>query len=149
MSGHPVIFTASEVPLVKSPSVCSPATVSKKKIEIIPTRYKTNLTTIFCFPARRLRTAMRRVRRQRRVPALRREDLRGLQGLLQENCSEERQVRLSGGQELPRGQAEEEPVPVLQVSKVSRRRHGQGGCPDRLSQGSERTSSNKAPGERH
>ena len=49
MSGHPVIFTASEVPLVKSPSVCSPATVSKKMIEIIPTRYKTNLTTIFLF----------------------------------------------------------------------------------------------------
>ena len=92
--------------------------------------------------------ALRRVRRQRRVPALRREDLRGLQGLLQENCAEERQVRLSGGQELPRGQAEEEPVPVLQVPEVSRRRHGQGGCSDRLSQGSERSSSNKAPGER-
>ena len=68
--------------------------------------------------------------RQRRLPALRREDLRGLQGLLQENCSEERQVRLSGGQELSCGQAEEEPVPVLQVPEVSRRRDGQGGCSD-------------------
>ena len=78
---------------------------------------------------------MRGVWRQRGLPALRGADLRGLQGLLQENCPEERQVRLSGGQELPRGQAEAEPVPVLQVPEVSRRRDGQGGRQDGRAQG--------------
>ena len=71
------------------------------------------------------------MRGQRRVPALRREDLRGLQGLLQENCSEERQyqVRLYREQELSHGQADEKQLPVLQVQEVSRCRHGQEGCP--------------------
>ena len=81
------------------------------------------------------------------MSALRGENLRGLQGLLQENGSEERQVRLPGGQELPRGQAEAEPLPVLQVPEVSRGRDGQGGGQDGFSQGSERSTSNQAPGE--
>ena len=65
--------------------------------------------------------ALRRVRRQRRVPALRREDLRGLQGLLQEEHQEANRLVLTwmppnppsspvlrvpvpGQQGLPRGQ---------------------------------------------
>ena len=78
------------------------------------------------------------------VPALRCADLRGLQGVLQEDGAEERQVRVSGGQELPRGQAEEEPLSVLQVPKVPGRRHDQGGGQDRQSQRAERSSSLQA-----
>ena len=61
------------------------------------------------------------------MPALWRSHLRGLQGILQEDCAEERQVRLPGGQELPRRQAEAEPVPVLPLPEVPGCRHGQGG----------------------
>ena len=81
------------------------------------------------------------------VPALRCADLRGLQGVLQEDGAEERQVRVSGGQELPRGQAEEEPLPVLQVPEVPGRGDGEGGGQNRQPQGEERSSSNEAPGE--
>ena len=87
---------------------------------------------------------MRRVRGPRRVPALRGADLRGLQGVLQEDGAEERQVRVSGGQELPRGQAEEEPLPVLQVPEVPGRGDGEGGGQNRQPQGPERSSSLQA-----
>ena len=73
------------------------------------------------------RPAVRCVWRQRRLPALRSENVRGLQGFLQADCAEERQVRLPGGQELPRRQAEAEPVPVLPLPEVPGCRHGQGG----------------------
>ena len=43
--------------------------------------------------AGRVRPAVRGVRRQRGVPALRREDVRGLQGVLQADGAEKRQVR--------------------------------------------------------
>ena len=52
------------------------------------------------------------------MPALWRPHLRGLQGLLQEDSAEERQVRLPGGQELSGGQAEKKPLPVLPLPEV-------------------------------
>ena len=54
---------------------------------------------------------VRGVRGQRRVPALRGPDLRGLQGILQADRPEERQVRLPRRQELSGGQAAAQPVP--------------------------------------
>ena len=82
-------------------------------------------------------SAVRSVWRQCRMPALRGAHLRGLQGLLQAHRSEERQVRVSGGQELPGGQAAAQPVPVLPVPEVPDRRDGEGGGEDGQSQGPE------------
>ena len=70
---------------------------------------------------------MRRLRRQRRLPALRRADVRGLQGLLQAHRPEELQVRVPGRQELPGGQAAPQPLPVLPLPQVSGGGHGEGG----------------------
>ncbi|CAN0229505.1 unnamed protein product [Bubo scandiacus] len=73
------------------------------------------------------RGALRRLRGQRGLPALRRPHLRGLQGLLQAHGAEKRQVRLPGQQELPGGQTPPQPLPVLPLPEVPGRRHGQGG----------------------
>ncbi len=58
-------------------------------------------------------TPVRRVWRQRCLPALRGSNLRRLQRIFQANSSKERKVRLPGGQKLPGGQATKKPVPVL------------------------------------
>ena len=80
-------------------------------------------------------SVVRGVRGQRRVPALRRAHVRGLQRLLQAHGAEERQVRVSGRQKLPGGQTEAEPLPVLPLPKVPHRGHGQGGGEDGQPQG--------------
>ena len=64
------------------------------------------------------------------MPALWRPHLRGLQGVLQEDSAEERQVRLPGGQELPGGQAEKKPLPVLPLPEVFDGGDGEGGGED-------------------
>ena len=69
------------------------------------------------------------------MPALWRPHLRGLQGVLQEDSAEERQVRLPGGQELPSGQEEENPLPVLSVPEVFDGGDGEGGGEDGQSKG--------------
>ena len=46
---------------------------------------------------------------------------------LQENGAEERQIRVSGRQELPGGQEAAEPVPVLPLPEVFNGGHGEGG----------------------
>ena len=79
------------------------------------------------------------------MPALWGAHLRGLQGVLQEDRAEERQVRLPGGQELPSGQEEKKPLPVLSVPEVPGLRDGEGGGEDGWSQGPERSSSNQTP----
>ena len=75
------------------------------------------------------------------MPALWRPHLRGLQGVLQEDSAEERQVRLPGGQELPGGQAEKKPLPVLPFPEVSGRGDGEGGGEDGQSEGEAREAS--------
>ena len=77
------------------------------------------------------------------VPALWRPHLRGLQGILQEDSAEERQVRLPGGQELPGGQAEKKPLPVLPFTEVPGRGDGAGGGEDGQPKGKEGEASNK------
>ena len=77
------------------------------------------------------------------VPALWGAHLRGLQGVLQEDRAEERQVRLPGGQELPSGQEEEKPLPVLSVPEVPVLRDGEGGGEDRQPERKERKTSNE------
>ena len=69
------------------------------------------------------------------LPALWRSHLRGLQGILQEDGAEERQVRLPGRQELPGGQEEEKPLPVLPLPEVPGRGDGEGGGEDGQSEG--------------
>ena len=71
------------------------------------------------------------------MPALWRPHLRGLQGLLQEDSAEERQVRLPGGQELPGGQAEKKPLPVLPLPEVFDGGDGERGGEDGQSEGEE------------
>ena len=77
------------------------------------------------------------------VPALWGAHLRGLQGVLQEDRAEERQVRLPGGQELPSGQEEEKPLPVLSVPEVPVLRDGEGGGEDGQPERKERKTSNE------
>ena len=81
--------------------------------------------------------AVCRVWGQCRVPALWRPHLRGLQGILQEDSAEERQVRLPGGQELPGGQAEKKPLPVLPIPEVFDGGDGEGGGEDGQPKGEE------------
>ena len=71
------------------------------------------------------------------MPALWRPHLRGLQGILQEDSAEERQVRLPGGQELPGGQAEKKPLPVLPLPEVFDGGDGEGGGEDGQLEGEE------------
>ena len=87
---------------------------------------------------------MCRLRGQRGLPALRRPHLRGLQGVLQEDGAEERQVRLFGRQVLPGGQAETEPLPVLQVPEVPGCGDGEGGGEDGQSEGEEGPAADQA-----
>ena len=77
------------------------------------------------------------------LPALWRSHLRGLQGILQEDGAEERQVRLPGRQELPGGQEEEKPLPVLSVPEVPGLRDGEGGGEDGQPERKERKTSNE------
>ena len=77
------------------------------------------------------------------MPALWGAHLRGLQGVLQEDRAEERQVRLPGGQELPGGQAEEKSLPVLSVPEVPGLRDGEGGGEDGQPERKERKTSNE------
>ena len=69
------------------------------------------------------------------MPALWGAHLRGLQGVLQEDRAEERQVRLPGGQELPSGQTEKKSLPVLPLPKVFDGGNGEGGGEDGQSKG--------------
>ena len=71
------------------------------------------------------------------MPALWRPHLRGLQGILQEDSAEERQVRLPCGQELPGGQAEKKPLPVLPLPEVFDGGDGEGGGEDGQPKGEE------------
>ena len=87
---------------------------------------------------------MRSVRGQRGLPALRGADLRGLQGLLQEDRPEERQVRLPGRQELPRRQETTKPLPVLPVPEVFNCWDGEGGGADGRPEGAEGAAAHQA-----
>ena len=87
---------------------------------------------------------MRRVRRQRGLSALRREDVRGLQGLLQAHRAEELQVRVPRRQELPGGQATPQPLSILSLPEVPRRRHGQRGRAHQRPQGPTRPLAHQA-----
>ena len=78
------------------------------------------------------------VRRQGHLPALQGAHLRGLQGILQEKRPEQLDVRLSRGQELPRGQAPKEPLSVLPLPEVPGGGHGEGGGEDGQPQGPKR-----------
>lgn len=73
------------------------------------------------------KSTVRRLRRHRRVPALRGAHLRGLQGLLQEDRAEGLQVRVPCREELSRGQATTQQMPVLSLPKVLKSWNGQGG----------------------
>ena len=77
------------------------------------------------------------------MPALWGAHLRGLQGVLQENCPEEREVCVSSRQELPGGQEEEKPLPVLSVPEVPVLRDGEGGGEDGQPEGKKRKTSNE------
>ena len=87
---------------------------------------------------------VRGVRGQRRVPALRGPDLRGLQGILQADRPEERQVRLPRRQELSGGQAAAQPVPVLPLPKVPGGGDGEGGGADGRAEGAARAAADQA-----
>ena len=70
---------------------------------------------------------VRRVWRQRGMPALRGSNLWRLQRIFQADSPKECKVCLSGRQKLPCRQTASKSMPVLSLSKVPDRRHGEGG----------------------
>ena len=85
-----------------------------------------------------------RMWRQCSLSTLWSEDLWRLQGILQENCPEERQVCLPGWQELSCGQETEEQMSVLSLPEVFGSRDGEGSCKNRQPQRKKRPTANQA-----
>ena len=85
------------------------------------------------------------MRRQCCQPALQGAHLRGLQGVLQENRSEQLDICLSGKQKLPCGQASKEPLSVLPLPEVPAGGHGEAGSEDGQPQGPEGPFALKTP----